>query len=214
MCPTRVHGTCAHTALWFGRVHGFVCACACAYVCMCARVRVRSCRYRAATHNKGIMNGISAVVLATGNDTRAIEAGAHAYASRKGWYTSLTDYEVTAEGDLAVSLAERATQPRTLSTRRGRGHGRTLRAGHGGFCPGHHPVHARRPSRGAARPGCLAGRFFLAHALARHPQSLRMAHGAHMRRSSCPSTARVPPVCRPCADRVLTACTAGVRPVC
>jgi len=60
--------------------------------------------YRAATHNKGIMNGISAVVLATGNDTRAIEAGAHAYASRKGWYTSLTDYEVTAEGDLAASI--------------------------------------------------------------------------------------------------------------
>ena len=60
--------------------------------------------YRAATHNKGIMNGISAVVLATGNDTRAIEAGAHAYASRKGWYTSLTDYEVTADGDLAGSI--------------------------------------------------------------------------------------------------------------
>src|SRR5690606_5399882 len=40
--------------------------------------------YRAATHNKGIMNGVSAVVLATGNDTRAVEAGAHAYAARKG----------------------------------------------------------------------------------------------------------------------------------
>ena len=54
--------------------------------------------YRAATHNKGIMNGISAVILATGNDTRAVEAGAHAYAARSGRYSSLTHYEVTAEG--------------------------------------------------------------------------------------------------------------------
>ncbi len=46
--------------------------------------------YRAVTHNKGIMNGIDAVVLATGNDFRAIEAGAHAYASRNGEYTSLS----------------------------------------------------------------------------------------------------------------------------
>ncbi|SFU49342.1 3-hydroxy-3-methylglutaryl-coenzyme A reductase [Methylobacterium sp. 174MFSha1.1] len=60
--------------------------------------------YRAATHNKGIMNGIDAVVLATGNDTRAIEAGAHAYAARSGRYTSLTRYEVTASGDLSASI--------------------------------------------------------------------------------------------------------------
>jgi hydroxymethylglutaryl-CoA reductase len=60
--------------------------------------------YRAATHNKGIMNGISAVVLATGNDTRAVEAGAHAYAARDGRYRSLTRWEVTAAGDLAGSL--------------------------------------------------------------------------------------------------------------
>ncbi|WP_416232975.1 hydroxymethylglutaryl-CoA reductase, degradative [Castellaniella sp.] len=60
--------------------------------------------YRAATHNKGIMNGVTAVVMATGNDTRAIEAGAHAYAARKGWYSSLTQWEVTAQGDLAGSL--------------------------------------------------------------------------------------------------------------
>ncbi len=46
--------------------------------------------YRAVTHNKGIMNGIDAVVLATGNDFRAVEAGAHAFASRKGKYSSLT----------------------------------------------------------------------------------------------------------------------------
>jgi hydroxymethylglutaryl-CoA reductase len=60
--------------------------------------------YRAATHNKGIMNGISAVVLATGNDTRAVEAGAHAYAARNGRYASLTSWEVTADGDLAGSI--------------------------------------------------------------------------------------------------------------
>jgi hydroxymethylglutaryl-CoA reductase len=60
--------------------------------------------YRAATHNKGIMNGISAVVLATGNDTRAVEAGAHAYAARAGHYGSLTRWEVTNEGDLAGSI--------------------------------------------------------------------------------------------------------------
>lgn len=60
--------------------------------------------YRAATHNKGIMNGISAVVLATGNDTRAVEAGAHAYASSSGVYTSLTKWEKTADGDLAGSI--------------------------------------------------------------------------------------------------------------
>ena len=50
--------------------------------------------YRAATHNKGIMNGIDAVALATGNDWRAIEAGAHAYAARSGRYTSLTRYYI------------------------------------------------------------------------------------------------------------------------
>ena len=60
--------------------------------------------YRAATHNKGIMNGISAVVLATGNDTRAVEAGAHAYASRLGRYSSLTRWETTAHGDLSGSI--------------------------------------------------------------------------------------------------------------
>ena len=47
-------------------------------------------KYRAVTHNKGIMNGIDAVVIATGNDFRAVESGAHAYASKSGSYTSLT----------------------------------------------------------------------------------------------------------------------------
>ena len=60
--------------------------------------------YRAATHNKGIMNGVSAVVLATGNDTRAVEAGAHAYAARGGRYTSLSTWEVAADGSLAGTL--------------------------------------------------------------------------------------------------------------
>ncbi|MEZ4792736.1 MAG: hydroxymethylglutaryl-CoA reductase, degradative [Gelidibacter sp.] len=50
--------------------------------------------YRAVTHNKGIMNGIDAVVLATGNDFRAVEAGIHAYASKDGAYTSLTHAEI------------------------------------------------------------------------------------------------------------------------
>ncbi len=60
--------------------------------------------YRAATHNKGIMNGVSAVVLATGNDTRAVEAGAHAYAARGGRYRSLSRWEVSAGGDLSGSI--------------------------------------------------------------------------------------------------------------
>jgi hydroxymethylglutaryl-CoA reductase len=60
--------------------------------------------YRAATHNKGIMNGVDAVVLATGNDWRAIEAGAHAYAVRSGRYTSLSRWDRTPEGDLVGTL--------------------------------------------------------------------------------------------------------------
>ncbi|MDI6896710.1 hydroxymethylglutaryl-CoA reductase, degradative [Methanocella conradii] len=60
--------------------------------------------YRAATHNKGIMNGISAVTLATGNDTRAIEAGAHAYAAITGTYRPLTAYEKNADGDLVGTI--------------------------------------------------------------------------------------------------------------
>lgn len=56
--------------------------------------------YRAATHNKGIMNGIDAVCIATGNDWRAVEAGAHAYAARNGRYSALTDWHVDANGDL------------------------------------------------------------------------------------------------------------------
>jgi len=71
---------------------------------------VEACRfaeadpYRAATQNKGIMNGISAVMLCTGNDTRAIEAGAHAFAARGGRYAPLSIFEKNAAGDLAGSL--------------------------------------------------------------------------------------------------------------
>jgi hydroxymethylglutaryl-CoA reductase len=65
--------------------------------------------YRAATHNKGIMNGVDAVVIATGNDWRAIEAGAHAYAARSGRYTSLSrwgrDEDGALEGSLEMPLA-------------------------------------------------------------------------------------------------------------
>ena len=60
--------------------------------------------YRAATHNKGIMNGIDPVVVATGNDWRAIEAGAHAWAARSGRYTSLTTWERGANGALTGTI--------------------------------------------------------------------------------------------------------------
>ena len=60
--------------------------------------------YRCATHNKGVMNGVTAVVLATGNDTRAIEAGAHAYAARSGKYSPLTSWKKDANGDLVGEI--------------------------------------------------------------------------------------------------------------
>jgi hydroxymethylglutaryl-CoA reductase len=60
--------------------------------------------YRAATHNKGILNGITAVVVATCNDHRAIEAGAHAYAAKNGQYTSLSTWEKNRNGDLVGSI--------------------------------------------------------------------------------------------------------------
>ena len=60
--------------------------------------------YRAATHNKGIMNGVDAVVIATGNDWRAVEAGAHAYAARSGRYTSLSRWGKDRQGNLVGTL--------------------------------------------------------------------------------------------------------------
>jgi len=69
-----------------------------------AQVLAEVDRYRAATHNKGIMNGIDAVALATGNDFRAIEAGAHAYAAREDGYRPLTHWENASNGDLIGSI--------------------------------------------------------------------------------------------------------------
>jgi hydroxymethylglutaryl-CoA reductase len=60
--------------------------------------------YRAATHNKGIMNGIDPIAIATGNDWRAIEAGAHAFAARSGRYTSLSSWTADEEGNLCGSI--------------------------------------------------------------------------------------------------------------
>src|SRR5207247_8817628 len=83
--------------------------------------------YRAATHNKGIMNGIDALAVATGNDWRAIEAGAHAYASRAGSYGSLTTWGIedghlvgSIELPMAVSTARPLVQahPRLRRARR------------------------------------------------------------------------------------------------
>lgn len=60
--------------------------------------------YRCATHNKGIMNGVIAVALAVGQDTRALEAGAHSYAASKGGYRSLTTYELNQDGNLVGTI--------------------------------------------------------------------------------------------------------------
>jgi hydroxymethylglutaryl-CoA reductase len=60
--------------------------------------------FRCATHNKGIMNGISAVVIATGNDFRAVEAGAHSFATVEGGYKPLTKWEKTSEGHLIGTI--------------------------------------------------------------------------------------------------------------
>jgi hydroxymethylglutaryl-CoA reductase len=60
--------------------------------------------YRATTHNKGIMNGVDPIVIATGNDWRAIEAGAHAYAARSGRYTSLSTWNKDGNGDLVGTI--------------------------------------------------------------------------------------------------------------
>ena len=60
--------------------------------------------YRAATHNKGIMNGVDPILIATGNDWRAVEAGVHAYAARDGRYTSLSTWGMDGNGDLVGTL--------------------------------------------------------------------------------------------------------------
>jgi hydroxymethylglutaryl-CoA reductase len=71
---------------------------------LCAYALAYSDVYRAVTHNKGVMNGIDAVALAAGQDFRAIEAGAHAYAARDGTYRSITSWSRTKEGDLAGEI--------------------------------------------------------------------------------------------------------------
>ena len=60
--------------------------------------------YRATTHNKGVMNGIDPVVIATGNDWRAVEAGAHAYCCRNGVYETMTRWLKNKNGDLEGSI--------------------------------------------------------------------------------------------------------------
>ena len=70
--------------------------------------------YRAATHNKGILNGIDAVAIATGNDWRAIEAGAHAYAARDGQYRGLTEWRVITDNDMPGGQTEGAQRKLAL----------------------------------------------------------------------------------------------------
>ena len=131
--------------------------------------------YRAATHNKGIMNGIDPVIVATGNDWRAVEAGAHAYACRGGRYTSLTTWEKDTSGALvgmrisanvtgdfgnvtdaglmlgcAFRIVGRRGGLGFWHLRDGRGRGRAVTAARW----------RRRPARGARRPpsrGCWPG---------------------------------------------------------
>jgi hydroxymethylglutaryl-CoA reductase len=92
--------------------------------------------YRAATHNKGILNGIDAVALATGNDWRAIEAGAHAYAARDGQYRALTDWAGCGRGEgrgarLRRELSRTGAKHRSLPLRPA---GTAAGGGHGGRC--------------------------------------------------------------------------------
>jgi hydroxymethylglutaryl-CoA reductase len=72
--------------------------------------------YRAATHNKGVMNGIDAVAVATGNDWRAIEAGAHAYAAKNGHYTSLTEWALEKKADDTIHLRGVLEMPLSVGT--------------------------------------------------------------------------------------------------
>ncbi len=72
--------------------------------------------YRAATHNKGVMNGIDAVAIATGNDWRAIEAGAHAYAARKGRYSSLTTWSIVTKANTSTHLRGALDMPLSVGT--------------------------------------------------------------------------------------------------
>ena len=154
--------------------------------------------YRAATHNKGIMNGVDAVVIATGNDWRAIEAGAHAYAARSGRYTSLSRWSAgqtaswwaTLEMPMAVGTVGGATRVHPaarvalkllgveLGARAGRGH----RLGRPGSepgrpaCPGDRR-HPARPHGAACPPG--------GHRCRRHGRGDGRVAQQHGRRRPC-----------------------------
>ena len=111
--------------------------------------------WRAATHNKGIMNGVDAVALATGNDWRAIEAGAHAWAARDGQYRSLSKWTVSADGTLHGSI-ELPIQVGTV----------------GGSIRSHPGVAANHKMMGAPRAGQL-GAIMAAVGLAQNLGALR-----------------------------------------
>ena len=89
-CLVRAEVYCPTTLLSTNEIDGAVFAKKFVRAVAIAKVEPR----RAVTHNKGIMNGVDALVLATGNDFRAVEAGAHSYACKDGKYTSLTDAKV------------------------------------------------------------------------------------------------------------------------
>lgn len=134
--------------------------------------------YRAATHNKGIMNGITAAVMASGNDTRAIESGAHAYAARNGSYTSLTAWENDRDGNLTA--ASNFPWPWALSAARPR------------FIQS--PESRSRSSAFRARTN--SGRFSPLSACPKTWLAARPEHGRHPARahvSSCPYAGPLPP---------------------
>jgi hydroxymethylglutaryl-CoA reductase len=110
--------------------------------------------YRAATHNKGFLNGVDAVALATGNDWRAIEAGAHAWAARDGRYRGLTRWEV--EGDHLAGATELPIAVGTV----------------GGSVQGHPTVRLLRELLGAPRARTLAS-ILAAVGLAQNLAALR-----------------------------------------
>jgi len=89
-CLVRAEVSCPVAALSFKKVDGPEFAANFVRAIQIAKTEPR----RAVTHNKGIMNGVDAVILATGNDFRAVEAGVHAYAAKDGHYTSLTDAKI------------------------------------------------------------------------------------------------------------------------
>jgi hydroxymethylglutaryl-CoA reductase len=106
--------------------------------------------YRAATHNKGIMNGIDAVLVATGNDWRAVEAAAHAYAARDGRYGPLSRWWISDGGDLAGEVelpVARAPGGPGRARLDGRHYGAPIGRDRGGGRTGPEPCRVARPGR-------------------------------------------------------------------